>query len=226
MYSVSAVARQRSLRPALESSRLQNVPGRDPVAPIRCRVGRLQRGGDGLADRVVQDEPVRIGLDEGQAAKPVECEIGVVSVEHGGEKRSRGSPDDRRGVECPPGLAVEPREVDARQLVDDGAGRERLEVEVGAVRERGGREAQRERVAASDPVDAGGVGRRDAGAAQQLLGLVAAEVAERQRLEQLAERRRPRRDRLVATGKQEPGGVGTLGSSTWRIQSSSSARAS
>ena len=50
----------------------QNVPGRDPVAPVRRRVGRLQRGGDGLADRVVQDEPVRIGLDEGQAAKPVE----------------------------------------------------------------------------------------------------------------------------------------------------------
>ena len=63
-------------------------------------------------------------------------------------------------------------------------------------------------MAASDPVDAGGVGRRDAGAAQQLLGLVAAEVAERQRLEQVAQRRRPRRHRLVATGKQEPGGVG------------------
>ena len=63
-------------------------------------------------------------------------------------------------------------------------------------------------MAASDPVDAGGVCRRDAGAAQQLLGLVAAEVAERQRLEQVAQRRRPRRDRLVATGKQEPGGVG------------------
>ena len=50
----------------------KNVPGRDPVSPIRCRVGRLQRGGDGLADRVVQDEPVRIGLDEGQTAKQVE----------------------------------------------------------------------------------------------------------------------------------------------------------
>jgi hypothetical protein len=50
----------------------QNVPGRDPIAPVRCRIGRLQRGGDGLADRVVQDEPVRIGLDEGQAAQPVE----------------------------------------------------------------------------------------------------------------------------------------------------------
>ena len=119
-----------------------------------------------------------------------------------------GLPDDRRGVERPPGLAVEPGEVDARQLVDDGAGRERLEVEVGAVRERGGREAQRERMAASDPVDAGGVGRRDAGAAQQLLGVVAAEVAERQRLEQLAQLGRPRRDRLVTTGEQEPRGVG------------------
>ena len=40
------------------------------------------------------------------------------------------------------------------------------------------------------------------------LGLVAAEVAERQRLEQVAQRRRPGRDRLVATGQKEPAGIG------------------
>jgi hypothetical protein len=119
------------------------------------------------ASRIVscRTSPVGIGLDEGQAAKPVEREIAVVPLEHGGEKRSCGSPDDRGGVQCPPGFAVEPGEVDAGQLVDDRAGGERLEVEVGAVRERGSREAQRKRMAASNPVDAGGIGRRDAGTA-------------------------------------------------------------
>jgi len=156
----------------------------------------------------VQDEAVRVGLDEGQAAKPLEREIGVVPVEHGGEHRARGSAHDRRGVECPPGLTVEAGEIDARQLGDDRPGRERLEIEIRAVRERGGREAQRERMPSRDPLETDSVRRRDAGAAQQLLGLVTREVAERQRREQVAQLRRPRRDRLVPTRQKQPTGIG------------------
>ena len=54
----------------------------------------------------------------------VERKISVVIIEHRGEKRPCRSADDRRGIECPPSLGVEHGQVDAGQLVDDGAGSE------------------------------------------------------------------------------------------------------
>ena len=187
---------------ATSSRSRRHAATRYAPGPIGIRRPEVRR--DDLADRVVDDEPIRPESHERQASEPVEDVLRRRLGEHRGEQRERRPANDRRGVQRLPGRRVEMPQVQLRQLVDDRRDGRRVRVDRRVRVHRRRRQTQRQRVAANDPVDPFELAAAHALVAQQLQRVVAGEVREQDGPEEAAELERPGVDRRVATGEDDP----------------------
>ena len=162
----------------------QAAPGGGAQAPVLLRVGRAQQRRGGLAHGVVDQQPAGGQLHERQLAQAGEGLGRRLVGQHRGEQREGRPARQRRGVQRAPRRLVETVEVDARQLLADRAGGDLLDRQARAVAQRPGRELEAQRVAVGDGVDAPRGLVVDAVAAQQLVGLLGRQVAERDRAQQ------------------------------------------
>ena len=164
-------------------------------------------GRDRLADRVVEEQAVVAQLHEREAQQAVERVLRRGVGEHRRQQRHGRPANHGRRVQRLPGHRIEPVEVELRELGDDRLDGDGLDVHVGAVLQRRGREPQRERVPPSEAVDPFGVGGVDPRLAQQGLGLGARQPAEWEVPEQRAERALPAGHRRLAAGQDHPDAV-------------------
>ena len=148
-------------------------------------------------------EPLAPELDERQRAQALEGRLRRLAREQRAEQRERDPAQDRGGVERLAGRAVEAVEPQLGELLGDGR-QHRVLGRIGPLAHRRGRELQRQRMAAHEAVDPLGLRLVEPGAAQHLGRVGGRERAERDRLQQLAERRPPRRARRVARGDHDP----------------------
>ena len=128
------------------------APGVAAVGAVADRVGRAQQGADGLADGVVDDEPLAAELDEGQRREAGE---GVLRRYIGQQRRQQREGDaaqDAGRVQRFARRGVEAVEVERGELLHDGR-QHGVRGCVRALAHGRRRELQRERVAVDEAVD-------------------------------------------------------------------------
>ena len=181
----------------------QAAPGGRAQAPVLLRIGRPQQRRGRLAHGVVDQQPAGGQLHERQLAQAGEGLGRGLVGQHRGEQREGRPARQRRGVQRAPRRPVETVEVDARQLLADRAGGDLLDRQARAVAQRPGGELEAQRVAVGDGVDAPRGLVVDAVAAQQLVGLLGRQVAERDRAQQRPVAA-PALERRVAAADHDP----------------------
>ena len=161
-------------------------PGRRAVGAVADRVARAQHRRDRLADRVVDHQALAPELDERQRRQARERHRRRVAGHERTQQRERHAAQHARRVERLASSAVEPVEVERRELLDDG----RQDRVLGRVRPRAdgrGGQLQRQRVPAREAVDPRRLFLVEPGAAQHLGRVCRRERAERHGAQQLAE---------------------------------------
>jgi hypothetical protein len=186
------------------------APRRRAVAPVPHRVGRAQQGGHHLADGVMDDEALAPELDEGQRREPRERRLRRLVRQQRREQRERDAAQDGRRVERLARRRVEPVEVERRQLLHDRR-QDRVLRRVRPLVERRRRELERQRMAAHEAVDPLGLRLVQPGPAEHLGRVGRLQRAERERPQQLAERRPPDGARRVAGGDHDARVLGQRG---------------
>ena len=152
----------------------------------------------------MQDETVVAQLHERQPPQAIERVLRGSVGQHGGQEGERRAPDDRGRIECQAGHRVENGEVELRQLRHDRLDGDGFDADVGSLGQRGSGESQRQRVAASEQIDAPGVRTVDAGPQQQRFGVLTRETPQREAAEQRAQHARPCHQRRFATRDHDP----------------------
>ncbi len=174
---------------------LELEPRGAAVAAIRGRVGAAEGAGDGLADRVVDEQPVVPELDERQRPQSLERVLRGTLGQHRVEQRERDAANDRRGIQRFAQWRVEHLEVELGQLIEHGLQCDVLELCFWPRAHCGRRELERQRVPARQPVDPLRVGGLEARSRQELLGLALGEIPERHAEHERAPARRGVPDR-------------------------------
>ncbi len=166
-------------------------PSRRAIPPGSIRIGRSEQGGDRLANRVVQHEPVVANLDEREHPKPIERVLRRRVGKHCREERRSRPTHDRRSIERLPRLRIEDAEVELGEALHDRLDRDGFQADVGSTGDCRSREPKRQRMTARDPIDAVGAVVVDPGFLEDDLGLRPRQVAEREVGEQPTQRPRP-----------------------------------
>jgi hypothetical protein len=147
----------------------------------------------------VDNEAVGAEMHERQTPQAVERLPRRVAGQHGLEQRERRAAGHGGGREGAARRGVEPVEVEAAEMLDDGVDGAVRDGHRRALRAAGRGEPEGERVPAGDAVDPG-VGAR---AAQDLLGVGRGEVVHRQRRQEVAVPQHPGRGRRAASGDHD-----------------------
>jgi hypothetical protein len=136
--------------------------------------------------------------------------VGAVALEHRGEERLRRAPNDRRCFEgMPRYFVLDVLEIDPRELVDHASQRRVLERELRVLGHPGGREHEREWMAARDLVQPRSLGPSDTVVGEQCDRVLALERSERHAPESLEPE--PAGDRALTATDHEADAVGQSG---------------
>ena len=155
-------------RPGFADLGPQLAPGGAAVGPVAGGIGRPQESGHRVTDGLVHDQAVAATVHERQLEQAPHGLAAVGLTGHGGKQRGRDPPHERRGFErAPRERIVHVFEISPRELLDDAGHRRVLDLELRSLGDARGREHQRERMPAGDPVQASGVAGPDPVVLQQ-----------------------------------------------------------
>ena len=186
-------------------------PRRAATRPVDGRIAGAQRGRDGGAYRLVDEQTVSVVLDERQRRQSLEAFVTGAGRQHRPQQGARCPADDRGGVQRLERLRiVDVGEVAAHELLDDAMRSDFFDVRCRRALEGLSGELQGQRMASRESVDASGVRFRDADATQQLAGFRLVQRPQRDAAKEPRPfgRGAPSRNRRLTPREDQPGVVG------------------